>query len=191
MRGISIAGRMGAGKDWLYSVLARVYPQSRQVTVSSFVWREAIRTGLIPEDAKREDKAKYRKQMQAMGSKNPGGRFQTAVKATCKLHQISGHLPIITDVRTSLDEQMNLDLGFPLIVCTAPESVRIKRIMERDGATEQEVKATLNCGTTEAYVDFLEVDHTFINDGRHTARELSRLFRFLADCEAGRIGRVQ
>ena len=90
-----------------------------------------------------------------------------------------GHPYIIKEAailfETGADKEMD-----EVIVVTAPESLRIDRVMKRDGVDEASVRARISKQWTEE--DKLErADHVIVNDGEHSLIEqvlaLNKQFR--------------
>lgn len=175
---LALTGKARSGKDAIAEYLVANYRFKR------FAFGDGIREvcrQLYPEQF--EGRAKPRALLQGVGQSLRAFDEDVWVKRT--LYEISWSWPhgsvVISDLRQPNEYDALIRKGFVIIRVTAPEDLRIQRMLAVGDAFNSDDLTH----DTESYVDSFEVDYEIINDG--TLGELhTQVDEFMAELLADR-----
>lgn len=178
---VGITGGIGSGK----TTVSRIFEALGVPVYDADYWakwlivhdpgvREAI-VGLFGPDAYLPDGSYNRPLVAALVFENPEklAKLNAAVHPAVERHSRDWHAQQVrTGAPYTLKEAaLMVESGSHhfldvLIVVTAPEEIRIHRVMDRDGVSEEAVRARMRNQLPEAEKTAL-ADYVIVNDGRH------------------------
>jgi len=102
-------------------------------------------------------------------------------KSWCKKHHDAPY--ILKEAAVIFEAGIQEDLDYVILV-TAPEEMRINRVMQRDNSDEQSVRARIANQWTDKKKILLS-DYVILNDGRHSLlRQVEEVHKFLLKRDA-------